>query len=379
VLTIINTSTETVSWKINQIAKLATQLPAHCKEEVLTEALNLARTIKNRPINNENALISLCPHLSRPMLEELLAIARERENRTLLVSTIINLARYPTDSSDEKMSLLNECLETIETLEPLKSPHLNNWEGFYQRADLLSNLTPYLTEPLQQRALEICRNFPRDFPYRINFLINIARSISEQSLHDLVKEELLAMEQDNRFKEDILMISLIAMLPYLPLDAVLKLTMKINSQWNKVTIMTELARYHSSYSSIVLNNALKIAETIEVDYRRVESLTELLPYLDNTLKVEVLKKAVEIVLRIEDQSSRTNLLANLASLMTRLEIPVDLRDSLFRDTLDCLSRNTRKELLKDLCALTDVIFSLGGVDAIEKTASAILDVGRWWF
>jgi hypothetical protein len=38
----------------------------------------------------------------------------------------------------------------------------------------------------------------------------------------------------------------------------------------------------------------------------------------------------------------------------------------------------REDVLSDLEALVPVIEALGGREAIEETARAILDVGRWW-
>ncbi|WP_460205227.1 hypothetical protein [Scytonema sp. NUACC21] len=43
-----------------------------------------------------------------------------------------------------------------------------------------------------------------------------------------------------------------------------------------------------------------------------------------------------------------------------------------------LSVHRRPNLLSDINALTPVIFTLGGQEAVKDTASAIQDVSRWW-
>jgi len=69
----------------------------------------------------------------------------------------------------------------------------------------------------------------------------------------------------------------------------------------------------------------------------------------------------------------------LAALAPRLAgLPRAEQYALWRETLPVLAVRRRSDLLRDLGALKDVILALGTEKALEETARAILDVGRWW-
>ncbi|MCS6962713.1 MAG: hypothetical protein NZM16_01505, partial [Thermoflexus sp.] len=115
--------------------------------------------------------------------------------------------------------------------------------------------------------------------------------------------------------------------------------------------------------------ALNAAREIQDEQDRAKALTTLAPYLPKGL----LQEALMIAREIWDKSARTWALAKLApQLATLSQYP------LWAETLRCLARRTRQDLLWDLCALAPVIHALGGEAAIRETFRAIRDVGRWW-
>jgi hypothetical protein len=100
----------------------------------------------------------------------------------------------------------------------------------------------------------------------------------------------------------------------------------------------------------------------------------LIPYLSDILE-DVLKETL-IVTRKMNGKNRTTLLNFLGIYLS--ELSHDTLFPLWCDTLHFLAHRTRKDLFEDLQALTPVIISLGGVEAVEEMASAIQDIGRWW-
>jgi len=69
----------------------------------------------------------------------------------------------------------------------------------------------------------------------------------------------------------------------------------------------------------------------------------------------------------------------LAALAPRLAgLPRAELYALWCETLPALAARRRRDLLRDLDTLKDVIRALGTEKALEETACAIADVGRWW-
>ena len=58
--------------------------------------------------------------------------------------------------------------------------------------------------------------------------------------------------------------------------------------------------------------------------------------------------------------------------------PVRLSHRLWKQALPILANRNRGELLADICALQQMIVSLGGEEESAEIVGAIQDVGRWW-
>ena len=89
-----------------------------------------------------------------------------------------------------------------------------------------------------------------------------------------------------------------------------------------------------------------------------------------------LKKALAAAREIQSEEHRAKTLSSLADKLSQIQ-KTPLFDY-WRDTLNILSVHTRPNLLSDIKALTPVIFTLGGQQAVKDTVCAIQDVSRWW-
>ena len=104
--------------------------------------------------------------------------------------------------------------------------------------------------------------------------------------------------------------------------------------------------------------------------------TQALSSLADKLPPELLPDALAAPREIQDDRHRANALSSLADKLSQIR-KTQLFDH-WKETLHISSLRTRPKLLSDIKALTLVIFSLGGEQAVKDTASAIQDVSRWW-
>ncbi|MBR8833341.1 MAG: hypothetical protein DSM106950_04680 [Stigonema ocellatum SAG 48.90 = DSM 106950] len=122
----------------------------------------------------------------------------------------------------------------------------------------------------------------------------------------------------------------------------------------------------------VLSDALAAAKQIQSESYRADALIRLADKLPPDLLPEALAAAREI----QSESYRADALIRLALKLSQIQ-KTPLFDY-WRETLHILSVHTRPNLLSDIKALTPVIFTLGGQQAVKDIANAIQDVSRWW-
>ena len=122
----------------------------------------------------------------------------------------------------------------------------------------------------------------------------------------------------------------------------------------------------------LLPEALGAVREIHLSEFRADALSSLAP----RIPPELLPEALAAARVIQDEEERAKALSSLADKLSQIR-KTQLFD-LWKETLHISSLRTRPGLLKDIKALTPVIFSLGGQQAIKNTASAIEDVSRWW-
>jgi hypothetical protein len=122
----------------------------------------------------------------------------------------------------------------------------------------------------------------------------------------------------------------------------------------------------------LLPEALAAARKIQHESTCAYALSSLAP----VLPPELLPEALAAARQIQSAKCRAEVLISLAEKLSQIQ-----KTTLFshwQDTLHILSVHTRPNLLSDIEALTPVIFSLGGQQAVKDTAYAIQDVSRWW-
>jgi hypothetical protein len=124
--------------------------------------------------------------------------------------------------------------------------------------------------------------------------------------------------------------------------------------------------------SRVLAEAVTAARAIATEGVRAEALSALAPHLGP----ELLSEALGVARAIGYERYRALALSALAGQLASL--PSSSLIKAWSVTLHQLLVRKRNELLCDLKALTPVILALGGRQAAEELASAIVDVGRWW-
>jgi hypothetical protein len=126
----------------------------------------------------------------------------------------------------------------------------------------------------------------------------------------------------------------------------------------------------------VLEQALVDAHAIDNAESRARALTIFSHQLPEEEQTVAVIQALAAALAIESAGDRAKVLTDLVSMLARLQ-PNKLY-FLWRRALLALARRAREDILSDLDALLPIIEALGGSEALEKTAWAILDVGRWW-
>jgi hypothetical protein len=147
----------------------------------------------------------------------------------------------------------------------------------------------------------------------------------------------------------------------------------IGPEWARANALSGLAPHLGELErSRALAEAVTAARAIGDEEDRANALSGLAPHLGPDLLAEALGAARAI----GDAGDRANALIGLAPRLASLSSSALVK--LWNEALQQLSARKRSEFLSDLKALTPVILSLGGRQAAEELAAAIVDVGRWW-
>ena len=133
--------------------------------------------------------------------------------------------------------------------------------------------------------------------------------------------------------------------------------------------------------SQVLAVARKLARGIDYKPARVDSLVVLVPHLSRADADAGPQRRTEVVQDIQEKHARVHALAALARQSQQFADDKPLRHTLsllWCGELRARSAEGRPSLLHGLQELVPVIVALAGQAGAEKTALAILDVGRCW-
>jgi hypothetical protein len=109
---------------------------------------------------------------------------------------------------------------------------------------------------------------------------------------------------------------------------------------------------------------------------RAHALLLLSPFLDEPKALQARVEALDAVSNCESVRSRAGLLQELAAHRTAL--PPRAFALVVFDTLHLAASQQRHKLLMDLREIHGLIVQLGGSEALEESAQAIIDVSAWW-
>jgi hypothetical protein len=299
-----------------------------------SDALAAARQYTDRAMQSVT-LAALIPLLDEPLksevLKELLVAMRaiENEQRRADVMGALAPSLAPYLPGPLKKQVIGEALLSARTV---KSAAL--------RATTLARLVPHLDEPLKSDVLREVSASAREYRgAKVDALVALATSLDEPQRSEVLKEELMAPA-----------------LYYEPprgdlLKEVLRIVREGSDGCRKVKAMRALVPYlDDAQRRDLLVEALDAAGTIRYDEReridavatlapwlaeagycrealstarsiptssRADALAEVVPWLDTSLRGDVLKEALEAVWTIGDSRDRANALAILVPHLAR--------------------------------------------------------------
>ena len=311
--------------------------------ELLPEALAAARQLKTQ-YNRAEVLSALADKLTPELLPEALAAARQ-------LKTQYNRAEVLSALAKKFSELLPEALTAARQI-----------QDEHNRAEVLSALANKFPEILPE-ALAAARQI-RYESERARVLTALAKKLTPE----LLPEALAAARQIQYESERARVLSALAN-KFQLLPEALAAARQIQDEYNCVEAISALAK---KLTPELLPEALATARQIQSQEYRAKVLTAL---ADNF--PELLPEALAAARQIQSQEHRAEVLSALVEKLS--QIPKTQLYPLWQNTLHTLSLSTRRNLLlSDITALTPVIFSLGGEEAIKNTAIAIQDVSRWW-
>jgi ribosomal protein L17 len=359
--------------KANLVTQLADHLPSNLKELALSKALAAAREIEDES-SRAKALSSLADKLPELLLEAL-AAAREIQDESSRANALSSLAPLLPELLPEALAAVKEIQDESSRASALSSladklprdllpealAAAREIQSESDRADVLSSLAPLLPELLPE-ALAVARSI-QDASARTYALDSLADKLPE-----LLPEALAAAREiENEYSRAHALSSLADKLPSNLLLEALAATRSIQDEEYRAKALVPLADKLPN----LLPEALAAAREIQDKTDRAKALILLADKLP-----DLLPEALAAARSIQDASDRAKALSSLADKLSQIQ-----KTPLFahwRDTLHILSVHTRPNLLSDISALTPVIFTLGGKEAVKDTASAIQDVSRWW-
>jgi NTP pyrophosphatase (non-canonical NTP hydrolase) len=269
-------------------AKALTGLAPYLPESLLPEALAIAREIGDG-YERAKALTGLAPYLPESLLPEALAIAREIGDGYERAKALTGLAPYLSE-------VLPEALEVARAIG--REDH---------RAWTLTGLAPYLSEVLPE-ALSVARAFGDEYE-RAKALTGLAPYLPESLLLEALEVARAIGREDHREK------ALTGLAPHLPeslLPEALAIARAIivNYPCYGARALTGLAPH---LPESLLPEALAVARGIRDEYKRIEALRGLAPYLP-----EVLPEALEVARGIGRKDHRVWALIGLAPYLSEV-------------------------------------------------------------
>jgi hypothetical protein len=318
---------------------ILTSLASHLPTGRLSDALAAARQI-DEPHARAAALSGLAPHLVRRdkarATAEALAAARSVDTPYARATALIGVAQQleePARSAavSEAMAAIDEVDDASTEVDLLASlaPQLSDaqlrvaldmaWgSSFYDfdRAALVGALAPYLSESLLQEALTLVATIGD--PSRESALEWLASHLSERLLHQALTTARLIGDQEAQLR------TLAELLTYLDADDRAPClqralgTMRATARGSQRA--AALANFGSHLSGTLLHQALTIAGEINEEEYRAPAITTLLPYLPRRLRAKAAREALEAAWKIDTPAFKARALVDLSPYLPRAQL-----------------------------------------------------------
>jgi hypothetical protein len=322
------------------------------KHEVCAEILNIIHTVWHTNIRTD-LLVDLAPHLPETLLREALESVREIRDESWRYQAFIELAPYlPPPLQRETLSLWEAWDASLQArLFSRLGLLLHQWGDIEkafsracslgnepERATALAGLAPYLSEPQLNDAIDNVRamsneqaqskalaglagSLPRilvrealnlargmhDVRTRVETIIILMPTLDEEEHGTLVSEMLDTIHTiGNKHIQAIEVSNLAYRLAKGGfLEEAFDVIQTIDSKREKTRALTDLAPY---LSDSLLNGVLGEVRTIKHSHQRLQALAKLAPYLP----VELLQPALDAARAIGDTSYQGHMLVDIA-------------------------------------------------------------------
>lgn len=354
---------------------VAEQLPEDKRAEVVGEALVAARAIGDEE-ERARALSKVSECLPEDQRREVVGEGLAAASR------ILTLARFDLFGllagqlpEDQRAEILPSELELASSLGLMEL-----------RAHAMDALTKSLPESLLSTALAMARSRMSKDMWRARVLIALSDRLPENQRIPVLNEALEAVSTENPFAPKdrgvytALLIGLVDRLPEgqrLEMQSeALAAAREIRHEAEQVFYLTVLAgRLSEDQRIAVLTEAFEVARVIAHVDKRAEALRMLVEWLPANLLLE----AFRLIVSLPDQADSVEALKIVAtrwSEMCGASEPCEFVQ--LSGTLHAFAKVARSQLLGTIGALLPVIERLGGQQALQETAQAIIDTAKWW-
>lgn len=311
-------------------------------------------------------LVNLAPYLPQVMLKDVLAAVRMLSQPDKKAQALARICTYLPD--EEHPYVQSEILKAAFAarwqgeatpsciLALLDDPHANSkvlnsvqmLESPDDRAAALADVAAHLSEPRRSEALRSALAATRMIwgPYRAEALEHLAPLLSEPMLREVLAD-VQVLEQGS---------------------------------WRASAIKGVLSSSSlpPALKGEIIHEPLAVARAIWDAGERVRALVALIPHLPPDQQTALIAETLDQACAIDDMELRSE---SLAAIVPHLEkLPTDTLYGCWIKMLYALTTRTtrnRPDLLSDLRVVYPVILKIGGEQALNDTAQAILDVGRW--
>lgn len=365
-------------WGLMTFASVVSNLP----ESVRSEALlcEVLEATKDVDIEDERGQVlgTLAPHLNRTLIQRALDLAQAILDRRQMVEALTALAGLLPDS-ERKQRILSIAIEEIRAIK----------HGLVQQL-LIVPLTSILPHALQLEVLDIAQKITESESGEIavaSVTRSLALSDSGQAVAKDLTDHFPAERASVTNRSDLLRDEVLRKAESTGQNiehVILESFARSESDNRDSTSMDTWARNDAQATLIIMlaefgftDQALAKVKVLDETYHRTRALCGLTFFVQGAERLRLLREALEIIWNIDNPHGDRDFVMKEVIEPLRLTPRPELYP-LWEETVHVLAARTRQNLLTDLRVLIPVIHCLGGTEALEEMADAILDVRRWW-